>query len=206
MISALNKAAVEGEHSARIYFLFLDLAVEPFRACTGVRNYVFDSQTWLGIGEIAGISDVADASDIAARPVTMSLSGVDSAITEPVLSRTNYKGRAAAIYRGMLDNDLELIDDPDVVWLGRMDVGAMSWGDTFVAQMICEPLATRLLRPNTSRYSDQDHQIRQAGDKFFEFLAQMESKDATWGGKRIAPASGIGRQSGLIGRFNQIRP
>jgi len=55
----------------------------------------------------------------------------------------------------------------------------------------CEPLAARLLRPNVSRYSDQDHQMRHPGDKFFEFLAQMENKDVTWGGQRVSPGSRV---------------
>ena len=185
-LSALNKAAAESEHSGRIYFLFLDLAGDPFYACTGTRTYSFDSQSWLGIGEIAGISDIADAADVAARPVTITLSGVDAWITEPVLSRVNYKGRSAVIYRGWLDSEEVLIDDPDIIWSGRMDVGSMMLDEgTAMAQMTCEPLAARLLRPNISRYSDEDHQLRHPGDKFFEFLPQMEKKDVTWGGARV---------------------
>lgn len=189
-LSTLNKAAAEAEHSARIYFLFLDLTGDPLRACTGTRTYAFDSENWLGIGEISGISDIAEAADVAARPVTITLSGVDAWITEPVLSRVNYKGRAAKIYRGFLNADETLIDDPDIVWSGRMDVGSMMYDETYAAQMTCEPLAARLLRPNISRYSDEDHQLRHSGDKFYEFMAQMEKKDVTWGGQRVAPATG----------------
>lgn len=203
-ISALNKAALESEHSSRIYFLFLDLAIEPFRACTGVRTYTTLGFDWLGIGEISGISDIADAADIAARQVTITASGVDPWITEPVLSRTNYKGRSAVIYRGLLDADNDLVDDPWIIWQGRMDVGSMVRDDqTNAAQIVCEPLAARLLRANVSRYSDQDHQIRFPGDKFYEFLPEMEKKDANWGGQRIAPAtSGVGgtRGGGFTGQ------
>jgi hypothetical protein len=56
--------------------------------------------------------------------------------------------------------------------------------------MQCEPIAARLLRPNISRYSDQDHQLRYPGDKFYEYLPQMEAKDAMWGGARIMPGGG----------------
>ena len=190
MVSSLNKAALEAEHSARIYFIHLDFAVSPFYACTGARDYVFNSITWNGVGDISGISDVADAADAAARPLTVTLTGVDTYVTDPVQSRTNYKGRAATVYRGLLDSNFDLIDDPFKIWIGRMDVGTMLRDDDYVAQMVCEPLAARLLRPNISRYSDEDHQLRSAGDKFFEFLPQMEKKDVTWGGKRISPTTG----------------
>jgi len=190
-ISTANKAALEAVHSARIYFVFLDFSGDPFYACTGTKTYSFNSQSWFGIGEIAGISEITDVADIAARPLTLSLSGVDSAITTPVLSRTNYKGRQAKIYRGLLDTHEDLVDDPYIIWSGRMDVGVMMRSEeTYIAQMTCEPLTARLLRANLSRYSDQDHQLRHPGDKFFEFLPQMEKKDVTWGGHRIAPASG----------------
>lgn len=200
-ISASNTAQLESEHSGRIYFIHLNLAVEPFYACTGTRSYTWGGQTWLGIGEIAGISEIAEASDAAARQLTISLSGVDAAITEPVLSRTNYKGRAAAIYRGLIDAEQDLVDDPFPAWQGRMDVGSMVWEDTYIAQMVCEPLASRLLRANISRYSDEDHQLRHAGDKFYEFLPQMEKKDVTWGGREISPnTSGGTKRAGPIHR------
>lgn len=190
-ISASNQAALEAEHASRIHFLFLDFAIEPFYACTGVRTYTTLGQDWLGIGEISGISDIAEGADAAARPVTITASGVDSWITEPVLSRTNYKGRSAIVYRGQLDANRDLIDDPWPIWTGRMDVGSMQWDEeVYLANIVCEPLAARLLRANVSRYSDQDHQIRHPGDKFFEFLAQMEKKDVVWGGQRVAPSRG----------------
>lgn len=192
-ISASNQAALEAEHSSRVYFIHLDFAIEPFFAWTGHRTLTVLGNDWLGIGEVSGISDIAEGSDAAARPVTITASGVDSWITEPVLSRTNYKGRAAVIYRGLLDASSDLIDDPFVIWRGRMDVGSMVYEEeTYAAQITCEPLASRLLRENLSRFSDQDHQLRHPGDKFFEFLPQMEKKDVTWGKQLVAPSRGVG--------------
>ena len=202
MVSAANKTALEAEHSARIWFLFLDFSGDPFYACTGNRTYVFDGNNYLGVGEIAGISDIADTTDVAARPVTITLSGVDAPLRTHILNRQNYKGRSAQIHRGLMDSNFDLIDDPFIVWSGRMDVASMLYDQEKIAQIVCEPLATRLLRPNISRYSDEDHQLRHAGDKFFEFLAQMEKKDVTWGGDRVAPTvGGFGR--GLGSRFNR---
>jgi len=203
-ISALNQAALEAEHSGRIYFLFLDFAIEPFYACTGNRTYTWGGHDWLGLGEISGISEIAEAADIAARQVTITASGVDAYIVEPVLSRTNYKGKQAMIYRGLLDSNYDLIDDPILRWVGRMDVGSMYWDETYASQVVCEPLAARLLRPNVSRYSDEDHQLRYPGDKFYEFLPQMEKKDVTWGGQVVAPSvGGGGGGSRGGGRFRQ---
>jgi len=192
MISTANLAELDSVHSGRIYFVALDFTGDAFFACTGTRSYTFGGDTYLGIGEIAGISEVVEASDAAARSITMTLSGVDAAITEPVLSRTNYKNRSAIVYRGLLDENEDLVDDPFIVWQGRMDVGSMSLGETQTAQMVSEPKAAQLLRANISRYSDQDHQERHSGDKFFEFLPQLEKKDVTWGGQRIMPFTGAG--------------
>jgi len=194
--SALNKAALEAEHSGRIYFLFLDFTGDPFWACTGNRTYTFGGNSYLGIGEIAGIEGLAGSVDVAARQVTLTLSGVDASITQPILSRTNYKGRSAQVYRGLLDSNYDLVDDPELRWSGRMDVGSVSRGDTYTAQMVCEPLAARLLRPNTSRFSDEDHQTRHSGDLFYQLMPQMEKKDVIWGGQRVAPTPGGGGRGG----------
>jgi hypothetical protein len=207
-ISALNQAQLESPSAKDIYFIFLDFTGDPIHACTGTRSYVWGGETWLGIGEVAGISDIAEASDIAARPLTLTLSGVDSFVVQPALSRTNYKGRQAAVYRGFLDGDEDLVDDPYAVWTGRMDVAQLSLDAGIAAvQLRCEPLASRLLRPNISRFSDQDHQGRWPGDLFFQYLPQMADKDVVWGGQRIAPGGGgIGSRwsdaSDLFGEWN----
>jgi hypothetical protein len=192
MTSAANQAALEAEHTHVVWFLYMGFAVEPFYICTEQFDIDWNSATWLGRGEIAGIGDMAEASDLAARQIVITMSGADSYITEPVNSRTNYKQLPVTIYKGYLDAANDLVDDPELKWQGRMDVGEMLYDKNYVAQVTCEPLAARLLRPNISRYSDQDHQQRWSGDKFFEYLPQMEKKDVTWGGRKIAPATNYG--------------
>lgn len=196
-LSASNLAALQADHSARIYFIFLDLANDPFYACTGTKPYSFNAQTWLGIGEINGIGDVAHASDAAARQLVLTLSGVDAYITEPLLNRSNYKGRKAEIYRGLLDENEDLIDDPWIIWDGRMDVGSVTLEQgTAVARMTCEPSAARLLRPNVSRYADEDHKLRHGTDDFFNLLPEMIKKDVLWGGARVIPGTAGGSTPG----------
>lgn len=202
-ISTNNLNELLKSHSRPIHFIFLDFAGDPLYACTGTKSYSFDGQTWLGIGEVAGISDVAEMADAAARGVSFTLSGVDSWIVTPALNRQNYKYRAAKIYRGQLDANEDLVDDPWLVWSGRMDVGSMTYDrKTASAQMDCEPDAARLLRANMSRYSNEDHQLRHSGDAFYEFLAQMEKKDAVWGGSRVSPGMGGGGGSKRVSSSN----
>jgi len=190
-ISALNAAELIKVHSARIYFLSVALSGTPFYACTGTKTYVFGDNDYLGIGEIASLGEFADASDGTARQLTLSLSGVDAAITEPLLSRVNYKNAAVNIYRGFLDTNEDMIDDPDVVWSGRADVGSVAqYEGAAVATLTCEPDAARLLRANVSRYADEDHQLRWPADVFFQELAEMERKDVLWGGMRVSPTTG----------------
>lgn len=194
MTSAANQAALEAEHLRPLWFIHLDFAIDPLYACTANRSYLYDGNSYLGVGEIQGISNIPEGADIAARPITIIAAGTDSWITTPIQNRTNYKGRAAAIYKGYLDANLDLIDDPEPKWFGRMDVGSMTWdAGSFTAQMTCEPLQSRLLRANISRYSDEDHQLRHPGDKFFEFLPQMAEKDVIWGGNRVSPGIGGGQ-------------
>ncbi len=201
--STLNAAELAKEHSSRIYFLFIDLAIDPFYGTTGNKTYTFDSEDWLGLGDIAGLGEFADAADVSARQLSLTLSGVDSYITTPLLSRTNYKNADVIIYRGFLDGDEDLIDDPDVVWKGRADVGSVTQDHgTASATLICEPAAARLLRPNVSRYADEDHQLRFSGDKYYEFLAEMQNKDVLWGGTRVTPGQSGTGGSADNGRFN----
>lgn len=192
-IGTLNALEMAKEHSARIYFIYVDLAGDPFYACTGTRTYTFGGDDYLGIGEVAGLGDVTNTADIAARQLVLTLSGVDPWITEPLLSRQNYKNKAVVIYRGFLDQQEVLIEDPDAIWRGRADIGSVELDEQVaIARLTCEPDTARLLRPNVSRYADEDHQLRFPGDKFYEFLAQMEKKDVLWGGIRVIPGTSGG--------------
>lgn len=198
-MSAANIAALEATHSRRIYFIYLNLAVDPFYGCTGTRTYTWTSgitspePAWLGLGDIGGIGDIMTGADVAARPIEITLSGVDAYITTPALNRVNYKNREASIWRGLLDENEDLIDTPHKVWTGTMDVASVIHDESgSVARMTCEPAAAKLLRPNVSRYANEDHQQRWPGDEFFEYLAQMEKKDVLWGGVRVIPGVGGG--------------
>ncbi|RLA58709.1 MAG: hypothetical protein DRQ89_15055, partial [Epsilonproteobacteria bacterium] len=62
----------------------------------------------------------------------------------------------------------------------------------------------RLLRPNVSRYADEDHQLRFPGDDFYSYLAEMEKKGVLWGGQRVTPGNS---GSGDSGRWSsRMRP
>lgn len=198
-ISQLNAAELLKPHSSRIYFISIDLAITPFHACTGTKDYTVFGDDFLGLGEIQNLGDLVSAADVAARPLVLTMSGVDPWITEPLLSRVNYKNRSVKIWRGFLDENEDLVDDPDLRWKGRADVGSVTLEDgTAVATLTCEPAAAMLLRANVSRYANEDHQMRYPGDKFFEYLAQMEGKEVLWGGVRVDPGQrGAGGQTGI---------
>jgi hypothetical protein len=196
-LSPTNKLALEAEHTARVYFIYLDLANDPLRACTGTRTYTTLGYDWLGIGEIGGLGNIVEAVDVSARPMSFGLSGVDPWIVEPLLSRVNYKNRDAKIYMGILLPDDELLDEPDLVWSGRMDVGSVTYDKNLAAcLLVCEPDSARLLRNNVSRYSNADHQLYYPGDKFYEFITEISQKDLTWGGRSYGGTSSGGGGGG----------
>lgn len=183
-----NLTEQQAEHAREIFFLFLDFLPEAFYACTGTSDYDWGGETWFGLGEIGAFSEFAEASDTTARPLTVSLTASDATIATVVNNRTNYKNRAARVYRGYLNADYELVADPDPIWVGRMDVGSMVESDSeVVVQFSCEPLAARLIRPRLSRMSIEDHQLRWPTDRFFEFQPALQSLEVRWGGQAVRP-------------------
>lgn len=73
----------------------------PVHLWTGYGNLVYNSTTYLGLGTLGTISPVQETTDLAARGLTMRLSGVPTANVALALTE-NYQGRECSIMFGAL--------------------------------------------------------------------------------------------------------
>lgn len=178
--SALTQYA--SEHVSERVFVYIDFDSGAVRLHDGWGEITWGSNAWSGLGDLGGISGISEAADIGARSVTLRLSGVDASLVASALDRTDYKGRAVDIYVGACDADGDLVADPDLLWRGKADVCSLTF-DKGVAEieLSCENELADLMEPNLSRFSDEDHQLRNPGDPFFEHLAMMIDRNVKWG-------------------------
>ena len=86
-------------------FVAIDLAFDSgdVRLWNGYGEITIDSQVYTGAGSLLAISSVEETGEIAARGVTMTLTGISSDIISIALSE-NYQNRTAKVFIGSLSD------------------------------------------------------------------------------------------------------
>ena len=154
----------------------------PVYLWSGYGNLVYNSTTYLGIGTLGTISPLEETTDLAARGLTLRLSGVPTANVSLALTE-NYQGRECSIMFGALSPTAgTLIASPVTVFAGRMDVMQITDdGNTAEITMTAESKLMDFKRPREIRYTDEEQQQLFPGDVGLEFVNDIQEKAIYWG-------------------------
>jgi len=148
---------------------------------TGLGNLVWDGDTYVGAGELAGISEIRESTDLEAAGLSFHLSGVPSALVAVALGSIR-QGLAAELRLAFLDASLAVIANPILLWEGFTDVPEISEdGQTATISISSEHRLVDLERPRSRRYTDQDQKIDAPTDLGFEFVPGLQDKQILWG-------------------------
>jgi hypothetical protein len=154
----------------------------PVYLWSGYGNLVYNSTTYLGLGTLGTISPLEETTDLAARGLTLRLSGVPTANVSLALTE-NYQGRECSIMFGALSPTAgTLIASPVTVFAGRMDVMQITDdGNTAEITMTAESKLMDFKRPREIRYTDEEQQQLFPGDVGLEFVNDIQEKAIFWG-------------------------
>lgn len=144
------------------------------------REIVFDSNTYAGIGQFAGFSVVEEGVDLQTYAVTISISGVPTALLSLALGE-DYQNRFVTLYQGFLDGNYALIADPVEIFKGRVNQMNIEAGETATISLSVESRLVDWERPRVRRYNNADQQVAYPSDKGFEFVPQLVEKELIWG-------------------------
>lgn len=148
---------------------------------TGYEDISWDGQTWLGVGQFAGISNIEETQEIRAAGATFTLAGVPSALLALALGDAR-QGNEVSLWVGALDSSNAIVVDPYKVFSGLMDVpGIQEGGETSTITLQAENRLIELDRPREVRFSDRFQQNRFASDVGFEYVAGLQDKPINWG-------------------------
>ncbi len=144
---------------------------------SGIGDLSLDGETYTGAGDLLGISELRESSDIAAYGATLTLSGIPSSIISVALAEP-YQGRKAVVKFGV---DVGGTKTAFTVFTGEMDQMSISFGaDTATISLDVESRMIDLNRPRIRRYTDADQQSRYVGDLAFEFVPRLQSESLEW--------------------------
>lgn len=149
------------------------------------RTISWDGQTWIGVGNFAGISSVRETQELSARSVDLVLSGIPQELLQVALAEVT-RGTRCHLYLGVIDSSGNLITNttpqsPYKFYTGFIDVPVIDTGrDTCSIALKTENHLIILDRANERRYTHQDQQIDFEGDLGLNFVAEVQNKDIDW--------------------------
>ena len=172
----------------------------PVHIWTGYGTITVGSTAYLGIGTLGSISPVEETTDLAARGISMQLSGVPTAMLAVALTE-NYQGRECSVLFGALQASGALVSSPVTIFSGRMDVMSINDdGQNATIGMTAENKLVDFRRPREVRYTDQEQKNLFPSDKGLEFVTAIQEKQIYWGNaKLVAPIKEGGGESERTG-------
>ncbi len=183
------KSALEGASVPLIVFVELDFSGGFVRVCNAPYSIEWNGYTWQGLGRLGGIDAVKEGSSLEARGIALKLSGVPvsgEGASENISIALNqqYQGRDARVWVAPLNDSFTVLDDPKLVFLGRMDYMDIDVGQTATITLFAESRLADLERPRIRRYNGEDQRLEYPGDKGLDFAEQMTEKNLLWGRSR----------------------
>lgn len=165
------------------FFVEANFVSGPVYVWSGLGEITWSSKRWVGLGSMGSISTIEEGTDVEAKGITLTLSGLDGSLLKQTLQEYR-PGLPVLIYLGLFDDSGALIADPVLSFSGRMDQPTIEVGaDTATISINCE---NKLLMLNNSverRYTNEDQQLDYPGDRGFEFVNSIQQTTIYWGRK-----------------------
>lgn len=182
--SALNTAAAEKRQVRMFLAVDLDFSSGHVRAHDGIGTYSWGGADYLGIGQLGSISLSEENTETVARPLSLTLSGVDSSLVTTTMTEI-YQNRTAILYIGFIDLETNAtIATPEIIWEGKMNQMSLSvQGPTCTIKLTCEYRLRR--EPRIARYTSADQTLVYSGDKFFDLVPQIPGYVGRWGQENV---------------------
>lgn len=199
---------LEGEIEKPVLRPFLAVRIEtpdPVYAFTGRGRLSFaDSdgmvREWVGAGEIAALDSIPEATDGSATGVRASLFKIPAEFRDDIAEQAQ-RGALFEVYIGALNEAYSQVEAAQVLSKYRLeDYRITDAGTTITVEVAGESRGIDQRRPAVRRFTDEAHQRRHPGDRFFEFVPRMAEIPILWAKaeqKAVGDAAGAGGNGGM---------
>jgi hypothetical protein len=180
-IDASLIAAFEAENVQPFYAVELGFDSGTLRMWTGPRDAMINGEIYIGTGALLSIGDIEEVSDLSAKGLTVTLSGLSTSIISIALQEP-YLGRPARLLFGAINVSTGAIVGAHEMFAGLLDDMRITRGAEQTSVTISiENRLVILQRPNIRRYTSENHKLRYPGDTFFDFVQPLQDKEIAWG-------------------------
>ena len=179
-LSTNNSNVLDDDVLRPIYFLKFDFPSGNVYLNSSDRNITWGGNSYIGAGSIGSVSDIEETSELQAQGVKLTLTGIPSTYVSIALT-SEYQGSATTQYLGFFNDNYGLVDDPFVIFVGKVDTMAISLSDTATIEVDIENRLIDWERPRISRFTNEEQQNLYSGDKGLEFVDSVAEKELFWG-------------------------
>ena len=179
-LSTNNSNVLNDDVVRPIYFLKFEFPSGNVYLNSSDRNITWGGNSYIGAGSIGTVSDIEETAELQANGVKLILSGIPSTFVSIALT-SEYQGSVATEYLGFFDDDYGLVDNPFIIFVGKVDTMAISLSDTATIELEIENRLIDWERPRISRFTNEEQQNLYSGDKGFEFVDSVAEKELFWG-------------------------
>jgi hypothetical protein len=176
----LDSATLTALQAANVQmFAMIELGFDSERVylCDLAFNVDWNGHTYLAAQGIGNVQPVTET-DAEAKGIVFTLTAVNSAAIAAALAE-HVQGREALLMIAIVDGTTLRVD-PNV-WSGVFDVMTIEDdGKEPVIRVTAEHQMIAWQQPSGALFSDAEQKARHAGDKFFEFAAQMTEATIVW--------------------------
>lgn len=163
------------------FFVKLEFDSQTLRYWTGVGDITALGEVYQGIGQLLSVDSIQESTRLQANGVDLIISGLSSTVIALALAE-NYQNRPVLIYLGALDEDWQLVADPNEYFRGFMDTMRIEEGaESTTVQISCENFLRGLENSEKRSYTLQDQNILYPDDKGFEFIPRLQNQELEWG-------------------------
>lgn len=136
------------------------------------------SQTFTGLGELLGVSNSTETSDLAANGIEIQILADGATIL--ALRDLDYQGKPLTVYLGAVVNGTPT--NPIIYFEGFNDkLTFIQDGESVLVKISAEHKFIRLSQASNRRYSDADQKLDNPGDKGFQYVNATSKAFYTWG-------------------------
>lgn len=186
MTSAM-RSALEADVVRPVLLVQLDIPTGTVRATSAAMALTWDSHTWSGGARFLGVNSIDEATRPQAAAAAVQFGGLDTAFVSQIMD-DHYQGEPAYVWLACLDDALQVIADPVLIFAGAMDEPTIEIGETATVTIGLENSWADWSRPRIRRYNDADQQAAYPGDKGLQYVEQTEYMEIAWGTYKGPPA------------------
>lgn len=171
LLSALAQPEVEPFYAVEM--LFDSGAV---RLWTGYGDRTINSETYVAAGNLVNIEGLGEVSDLSARAITVTLSGISQELVSMALQEA-YQRRTCRVYFGVVG-----VSDVIEVFSGLLNTMSIEdSGDSSVISVTVDSKLVETEKASNRRYTSENQKSRHPTDTFFDYVSAIQDADIVWG-------------------------